>query len=165
MFKAFKFDKSNFKLVPACVILVIILSLLLVLKIVKFYSYHFDVKGFNYPLESIKLTFELKERYHQDAFMVCYDDYCKTPVTNEFRSYYTSEFTPDEIEFHEKKVNKIYIAVDKNVKGAENINNLDINIGNKNIYLTQDDIKKLKKGEFSIELKAPDGKKEVRKYN
>ena len=158
--------KTGMPIIPVCFFVIIFLCLTFMLRIIKSNSYHFYVKGFGYPLENIKLTFEAKERYHQQAFLVCYDDYCKTPSTNEFRSYYSSEFTSEEVEFHEKKVNKMYLVADKELKDfPKDLTNIDINVGNKNIYLNEEDISKLETKEFSINLKTENGKKEIKKYN
>ncbi len=164
--KKIKFEKSGLPIIPVCFYFIILVSLFIILNIIKSSSFHFNIKGFNYPLENVRITFETDDRLNEAAYLICFEDYCKGAETNEFRSYYFSELTSDEIEFFEKKVNKIFFAGDTRVGNfPKNIKNIDINVGNKNIYLNRDDISKLEIKEISINLKSQDGKDEVKKYN
>ena len=166
VFKKIKFEKSGLPIIPVCFYFIILISVFMIINIIKTSSFHFNVKGFNYPLENINITFEADDRLDETAYLVCFEDYCKSANTNEFRSYYNAGLTSDEREFYEKKVNKILFAGDTQIGYfPNNIKNIDINIGNKNIYLNKEDISKLEKKEISINLKSEDGKKEVKKYN
>lgn len=165
IFKKIKFEKSGLPIIPVCFYIIIILSFFTIFNIIKTKSYHFNIKGFNYPLENIKITFEADDRLHENAYIICYNDYCKTSATSEFRSYYFSELTNEEREFYEKKTTKIYLAADESIDYfPKNLKNIDINVGNKNIYLNADDISKLEKKEISINL-GNDGKNKVQKFN
>ena len=164
--KNIKFEKSGLPIIPIGFFLVIFLSLVLILNIIKSTSYHYQIKGFGYPLENIKITAEMKDAYNPSAYIICYEDYCKSLNANEFRSYYFSSLTTDETEFYEKKVNKLYFGANSLLKDfPNNIKSIDINVGNKNVYLNSEEISKLEKKKISINLTSKDGEKNIAEYN
>lgn len=138
----------------------IVFAIYSIFSILKTYAYNFNIKGFDYALKPITVNFELKEKYSPNELLLCFNDYCSAPSSDDFYNVYNSKFDENREGFLKTKVKNIYLAYpykDKNFKN--NIKNIDLHIGNDNYYYKTQDIAKFNKKSFSVSFNKDETKK------
>lgn len=137
--------------------LLIIFIIYSTLMIMKMNAYKFDIFGLNSPLKPISVNFELEEKYRPEAFLLCFNDYCKTPQADFFYNVYSFSFDKTQEGFFNTKVKNVFLAYPYDFKDfKKNIKALDVHIGADNYYYDNKDILSFSEKSFSVELQNGD---------
>lgn len=113
------------------------------------YPYNFNIQNLNKTLETVSLNFELKNKIPIDNLLVCFNDCCTAPLSDNFRNVYSYKFNYNDRYFFNFIVRNIKIAYSKEIQNPE-IQKIFLSVGNKNHYWAKEDISKFKKKNYSI---------------
>ena len=151
-------EKRKNKIIKTAFWILIAFSIFSIISIFLKYPYKFQIKGFNTPLNPITINLELNKKYEKNIF-ACFNDYCLNFENNGITNIYSLKFNNQIAGFCDSKIKNIYIAYPDDIKDFENnIIGLSLYTGQKTEFLSKNDILKLKKKHFEMEL---DGKKET----
>ncbi len=129
----------------------IFFSVLSIFNIFKSYPYHFNIKGFNYPLENITVNLEFKQKTNANP-LICFNDFCSTFEKDNFLNVYSIKYDENTESFFNSKIKNIYLAYPKNENLDKNIKMIDLHNGTKSKYFNNKDILKFKKTNLKITL-------------
>ena len=153
------YKKSNFSIVIIAFWLLIFFSLFSIFNIFKTYPYNFKINGFGFQLEKITINLELNQKINNNS-LICFNDFCTNMESDDFSNIYTLKFNENTKEFFNSKVKNIYLVYPQSTDFIKNIKMLNIYTGTKCEYFTKNDISKLNKKTFNIEIDN-----QTQKYN
>ena len=165
----YKFEKSKYPIFKIAFWILFICSMLSFLIIAKNNAYNLKIKNHPPILQPISVNIEFT-RNTNDQIFICFDDYCKSVKSNSpiaqkanFQYIGSANYNSDDETFYKTKVEKVHLALPKNIKNPENkINNIDLFIADKLYHYNFADIKKLNSKTTSIII---DNEKKAQEYN
>ena len=155
MFKI-KFEKSKYPIFKIAFWIIFISSIILILNIIRIKAFQFSINNI-YPTKQVSANFFLTRKL-DDNFLICFDNYCKTPEANSlfgslanYSNIYSARYDESDDNFFNTKIKNVYFAYPKNTQKIENkLEKITVYVGDDSFEYTIDDFKKMKSKEISI---------------